>query len=254
MAAVDPRRERPERGHDRRRHVAGALQPAVESGSNRRLDRRRSTPGIVVTTNSSTSTASSARISLAGRECGAVLGRATGGHPEREAGSAALCSTPHCDTGRPPSRTAALAPGPVRRVDIRPSRPVPGHGSAQRGAQRRHRPDAEHLAQGHPRRVVAARPVHRGPGRGRRRREVHARHRRLVGVPARHRAGPASAAAWPGRWRCRRRGSSGSTAPSATAFFVYRSTTVSRNPGANRSIWFSMASVMSTSAPCGTCT
>ena len=39
-----------------------------------------------------------------------------------------------------------------------------------------------------------------------------------------------------------------------TAFFVTRSTTVSRNPGAKRSTWSSIASVMSTSEPCGTCT
>jgi hypothetical protein len=39
-----------------------------------------------------------------------------------------------------------------------------------------------------------------------------------------------------------------------TAFFVARSTTVSRKPGANRSIWSSIGPVMSASEACGTCT
>ena len=182
--------------------------------------------------------------------------------PAGRAGRAAGCTA--ADRVRalssPGPRTVAPSGRSARRTYPTADRPRCQRLAARRRAsahgrpQRRGRADAEHLAQRHPRRLVAARPVHRRAGRGRGRGQVDARRpascRCSSGAPA----GRASAAASPRRWRCPRPGSWGSTASIWTAFFVTRSTTVSRNPGANRSIWFSIASVMSTSEPCGTCT
>ena len=180
------------------------------------------------------------------------------------AGRAAGCTAEHCVQPlsfpqiRADPRTRSRARGGATRPPNGPAVNAPARGvlAGQRIAGRSGGtcPDAEHLAQRDLRGVVPARPVHGRPGRGRGGGEVGAGHRRLVGVPARHRPGQHLPERRLAVGDVAARGGWGSTASIATAFFVTRSTTVSRKPGANRSIWFSMASVMSASEPCGTCT